>query len=110
MPQPLSEESKDQWKKNILKQRESGLSIACWCRNNNIADHSFYYWQRKFSLTTILDRSSFTEISDQKQIGTSDLKGAGIIIEYQGMRIHLEQQFETSVLKQCIEVLKETMC
>jgi hypothetical protein len=41
MPKPACEEVRQQWKENILKQRESGLSIGSWCRQNNIAVCTF---------------------------------------------------------------------
>ena len=34
MAQPFSEELKQQWKENIVKQRQSKLSIASWCRQS----------------------------------------------------------------------------
>jgi len=110
MPQPFSEEQKQQWKERILKQRESGFSIASWCRKNNIVIHNFYYWQDKLFPKTILDRSAFTEIPDQNRTVVPDLKKTGIIIEYQQIRIHLDRHFEPKTLKQCLEVLKEILC
>lgn len=110
MPQPSSVKEKQQWKENILKQRESGLSIACWCRKNNIVVHSFCYWRKKLFPKTLLDRSSFTEISDKKKIDISDFKGAGISIEYQGIRVHIDRQFDALTLKRCLEALKDVAC
>ena len=36
----------DQWRQRIKRQRESGLSIAEFCRRDNISSHSFYVWRR----------------------------------------------------------------
>ncbi len=47
MSQPFSEEQKQQWRKKIISQKNSGISIAAWRRQNEIADHLFYYWKRK---------------------------------------------------------------
>ena len=77
MSQAFSEEKKQQWKEDILKQRESGLSIEKWCRTNNIAAHTFHYWQQKL-FPKILDRSTFTEISDENV--TFNTRGAGITV------------------------------
>lgn len=106
MPEPFSNKKKQQWKEHILKQRESGLSIVHWCRQNHFIVRAFYYWQQKL-FPKILDRSAFTEISDENN-ASSD-KRAGVVIEYQGIFIHLDS-FDPSTLKQCLEVLKERKC
>lgn len=103
MSKPLSPEKRQEWKENILKQRESGTSIERWCNENNIAPHNFYYWRDKlFPKTSPLNRSCFTELIEEKR--------TWIVIEYKDIRIHLDQQFSPSILKRCLEVLKEIKC
>lgn len=101
MPQPVSEEVKEKWKNLVIEQRQSGLSIAEWCRQKEIVVHTFYYWRDKFLPKSQLNRSAFSEITDRKRCQK------GITLEYQGVRILLEQDFDPSILKRCIEVLKE---
>ena len=36
----------DQWRQRIKRQRESRLSIAEFCRRENISAHGFYVWRR----------------------------------------------------------------
>lgn len=31
----------------VREQRESGLTVRAWCRENNIKESSFYYWLRE---------------------------------------------------------------
>lgn len=102
MAQPSSEESEQLWKENILKQRNSGLSIAAWCRQSGIAVHIFYYWQSKLFPKPAFNRSAFTEAVEEKNRPV-----AGIILEYRGFNIHLNEQFDPAVLKKCLEVLKK---
>ncbi len=109
MPQPVSEETKQKWKEKILNQQESGLSIASWCRQNNIVVHTFYYWRDKFFLKTALNRSDFAEIPNEKKTEISNQK-SGITIEYRGFHISVDHQFNSSVLKQCVQILKEITC
>lgn len=99
MAQPFSEELKQQWKENIFKQRQSQLSIASWCRQNGIAVHTFYYWQSKLFPKPNLDRSAFTKAVEEKN------KFDEIVLEYHGFNIHLNEHFNPSVLKKCLEVL-----
>ena len=102
MVKPFSEEAKQKWHENVLKQRASGLSISPWCHQNGIAVHSFYYWRDKLFPKTPLDHSTFTEIIDKKDISATD-----ITLEYQTFKIHLRQHFDSSTLKRCLEVIKK---
>ena len=109
MAKSFSVEKKQLWKENILKQRESGLSVAAWCRENNFNTHTFGYWQGKL-FPKKLDSSSFTEIKDKNDPKNFVIKGSGIIIECQGIHIRLDKQFDSSVLRQCLEVLRGAAC
>jgi len=102
MPRGFPEEKRKEWKENILKQRASGLSIASWCRNNNIEPLAFYYWRNKFFPKTSPSRSDFTEIVQGKEQPSK-----GIILEYRGFNIHLSKHFDPYLLKDCLEVLKK---
>lgn len=105
-----SEEVKQQWKERVLKQRESGLSMAAWCRNHNIAVHSLGYWRDKFfPKNTELSRSDFCEIPSKNKV-TGVLDKPGLFLEYQGVRIYVEKAFEYSSLKQCLRAIKEAQC
>ena len=37
----------DQWRQRIARQRESGLSIAEFCRREQVSSHRFHIWKRK---------------------------------------------------------------
>lgn len=100
MAQPISDELKQQWKENILKQRQSKLSMASWCRQNGIAVHTFYYWQSKLFPKPTFNRSAFTEAFEEKSRSVDE-----IVLEYHGFNIHLKEHFNPSVLKKCLEVL-----
>jgi hypothetical protein len=100
MAKPFSENFKQQWKENILKQRQSKLSIAFWCRQNNVASHLFYYWQSRLFPKPFFDRSSFLEAVEEKDNPT------GISLECQGVILYIKEHFNPSVLKKCLEVVK----
>ena len=46
MPRQVNQVLWDQWRQRIKRQRESGLSIAEFCRRENISGHGFYVWRR----------------------------------------------------------------
>ena len=37
----------DQWRRRIGRQRDSGLSIAEFCRQEGVAQAAFHSWRRK---------------------------------------------------------------
>ena len=57
-----------------------------------------------------MDSSAFTEIKERKIPEEFVRKGAGISIEYQGIHIHLDKCFDSSVLKQCLDVFRGFAC
>ena len=46
----------DQWRQRIKRQRESRLSIAEFCRRENISAHGFYVWRRNLRETSLRRR------------------------------------------------------
>jgi len=47
-----------QWRQRIRSQRASGLSIAEFCRREDVSPHSFYVWKRKLRETASAGKSS----------------------------------------------------
>jgi hypothetical protein len=109
MPQPASKIKLDQWRAKVTQQRESRLSIASWCHQNDIAVHTFYYWRNRLFPKTTIKRSDFEEIPEQQKPDTQNQK-SGVRLMYQEFCIHLELQFDTETLKLCLKALKELPC
>ena len=42
----------DAWRKRIAAQQASGQSVRAWCRQNDCAEHAFYWWRAKLGLST----------------------------------------------------------
>lgn len=99
MAAPLTEEQKQKWKDTIQTQKQSGLSIQKWCRENQVVVSRFYYWSRKlFSDKAMPHFSRFVELKDLKQCKLS--------LEYQD--VHL--QLEATNLKQALRLLEKIAC
>jgi hypothetical protein len=41
----------NRWRQRIQRQRDSGLSVADFCRRENVSSHSFYVWRCKLRQT-----------------------------------------------------------
>ena len=86
-------------------QIQSGISIAEWCRQNNVATHNFYYWRDKLFPKAAINRTDFKEISERKKSNTHSQK-SGVSLQFQECVILLDQQFNVETLKRCIIALK----
>ena len=98
MPKPISAEKKIDWEAKIRQQRESGLSIDRWCRQNQVTSCSFHYWKGRLQPKTELARSCFTELANDQ--------GTGISIECQGVRILIDKFFDPATLRNCLSALR----
>jgi hypothetical protein len=103
MPRPASEQVQQNWKDNILNQRQSGLPISTWCRQNNITVPAYYYWRDRLFPKAPLERSSFTEITGESMRSFP----SGITLRCHECTIILDRQFDAVTLRKCLEVLKK---
>ena len=97
----LSKEKAEEWKELIRQQKSSGKGVYQWCKEKQIQPRNFYYWRAKF-FPKILNKSSFTELTDHIK--------PGITIEYRKVRISLEKNFDLTTLKQCLNAIREIKC
>ena len=101
MFKPYTSEKIQEWKERILQQQKSGLAIARWCHEHQVAVGKFNYWKSKLFPRQIA-AAGFTELVDTKN--------TGVTIEYGGMRIHLDPNFDAATLKRCLVIIKEGKC
>jgi len=101
MPRSNLKTERLKWEDIIYQQKASGKSISAWCRENQILARSFFYWRAKFFPKEI-NRDCFTELVENKN---TDIK-----LEYLGISISLDENFNTEALKKCLKVLKEMSC
>ena len=99
------------WKKYIAEWKSSGESAVAWCKAKNIPINTFYTWVKRLKKTENQLKSQpvacseFIELKDQSQICTSD-----IILEYEGFKIHLHANFDSTILRQCLDCLRGVSC
>ena len=46
------------WQKRLEQQKSSGLNIREWCRQNHIAEKTYYKWRKAVSVSDTSDRNS----------------------------------------------------
>ena len=37
----------NEWASRFAEQKSSGLTVAEWCKQNNLSEHRFFYWKRQ---------------------------------------------------------------
>lgn len=55
------------WMQMVKAQKESGLSIASWCRENGISENCYYYRKNKLRTLAVKEIPEFIEI-DRTQV------------------------------------------
>ena len=103
--------NRQQWRKIINEQRQSGLSIVGFCREQGIREKRFHYWQRRLKVSSVpqqpaevLDTdSSFIEMSFEKpEMPTV------ITLRHGRLSIELFRGFDKTCLTQILSVLEES--
>ncbi len=102
MPIPSSPEKEAEWKHKIQRQKESGLSIQRWCKENQISSASYHYWKDCIFPKPPVQKSSFVELPPCQK--------ATLTLEYSGVLIHLDPDFPPELLRRCLNTLKEITC
>lgn len=94
----------DTWKRRITRCRKSGLSVAAFCRREEISVPSLYAWRRRFSsaevLATAAPQAAPSEVQNPPFVPVK-LKSAPISIELlltSGHILRLPEDFDVGRL------------
>ncbi len=68
MPRPIRTRTDEEWATMIRTQRESGLSVAKFCRQNNINQQAFYRHRNRIELKTLQeDVEEFVKVNANQE-------------------------------------------
>jgi hypothetical protein len=97
---------------NIIEQwKLSGKSALVWCRENQVAYPSFIGWRKRLGLNTSVKITPPSSVNNQfLELQDYPKKQAEISLEVQGIFIHLKGDFDSSLLKKCLIVLRGLPC
>jgi hypothetical protein len=102
--------NKLEWANKIDLWRQSGKSARSWCKENNIVYTTFIGWCKRLQpkqnddKPKISSKVPFIELKDEPKTCS------GISLEYDGILIHLKAEFNTSLLKRCLAVVRGMPC
>ncbi|WP_077296230.1 IS66 family insertion sequence element accessory protein TnpA [Virgibacillus pantothenticus] len=97
-----------EWKARYTAWKESGKSIAEWCRNEEITLHQMYYWVRQFeeeSVSSEADSPQWLTV----QLGKEDFpsKGQGSIFVHKGdLSVEVRSGADMTLLSDILLVLQ----
>ncbi len=89
----------EEWSAKISAWRESGLSVAAWCRDNAEGYHRFLYWRKRLAVPEQHQLGSFVEL---------ELAPPPLALECNGVYVHVSSGFDASLLGEVLTVLKRT--
>lgn len=92
-----------EWETRMEQWRESGLSMAAWCRKENINIHQMYYWKRKFD-----QQIDNTSSSDWLEVShpANFVEHSSIIIKVDKLSLEVNPQVDRQLLSDVMHLLK----
>ena len=92
------------WRKQFEMWRTSGKSVPAWAKEYNIPKTTVYSWKRRVASEKKIQREEkFVELQDE-------VPASSLILECAGCKIHLTGDFDATLLKRCLMVLRGVGC
>ena len=94
------------WVERITECRSSGMSVRAWCREHEISEKTYYYWQRRLyqQMITTAETVRFAEISFQEE--TVPNSGATAKISLSGATIEIYPGADTQMIRAILQTLR----
>ena len=94
------------WAERIAECRNSGKSVRAWCRENEISEKTYYYWQRRLyqQMISTTEQVDFAEIPRGIQTGQST--GATAKVCLSGATIEVYHGADAQMIQVIHEALK----
>ena len=94
------------WAERIAECRGSGMSVRAWCREKEISEKTYYYWQRRLyqQMVSTTEAVSFAEIP--REIQTGQCSGVAAKISLSGATIELYQGADAQMIQAILQTLQ----
>jgi len=97
------------WEQRLQAWKASGKTLKDWSKENGFKYTTSYSWKERL-LGTKKKKPSQQKPIGFYELGDEPKNTPGIIIEVNGIQLHIEQQFDSKTLLQCLKVIKEGLC
>lgn len=100
------------WEQRINERNKSGMTIAEWCRKNEISKHKYHYWNQIISKKEKnLEEMIFTEVtpilSESENLLSNLAKSDDFQILYKNIQVTIPSNFNQNSLAGLMKVLQE---
>ena len=94
------------WVERIAECRSSGKSVRAWCREHEISEKTYYYWQRRLyqQMITTAETVRFAEVSCQEE--TSLNSGATAKISLSGATVEVYPGADEQMIQTILQALR----
>lgn len=94
------------WVKRITECRSSGMSVRAWCRENEISEKTYYYWQRRLyqQMISTAETVRFAEIPWREE--TTLNSGATAKISLSGATVEIYPGADTQMIQTILQTLR----
>lgn len=94
------------WQTRISDWQSTDQTMKRWCQEHDVSYIQFTYWKSRLcgKREKSADTSSFVELPDD----TSE--ACGVVIEFRGLRLHLDRHFDEESLIRCLRLLGKMSC
>lgn len=101
---------RQEWAYKIKQWKQSGKSARAWCSENHLVYTTFLGWNSRLEHSeeaidlNAPSNTQFIELADEPK------PTPGFFLEFEGVSIHLKPDFDPTLLKKCLEVLRRVSC
>ena len=100
------QERLEKWASRIMACRSSGMTIRAWCRENQVPEKSYYYWQRQLfdavSRQENPGQPAFAEITPPPKQTTAP----AVTVRCSGMEADIYNGADATVIETVLRILK----
>jgi hypothetical protein len=110
-----SQRREDYWRRIVVRQPASGLSIRAWCEHEGVKEASFYAWRRTLAQRDVSREAAVKE--HPAQLVALDVAGsahsavgaAPLQLVIADLRIEISPGFDDHTLRRVLGVLREAV-
>lgn len=100
------------WRDQVRRQKESGLSVAAYCRRERISEASYYYWKRRLAETT--EKANPESLDSKRRFVAIDLpqsvRDKLEVVLRNGRRVVVPDRFSEDALRLLLPLLDDPAC
>ena len=94
------------WVERIAECRSSGKSVRTWCREHEISEKAYYYWQRRLyqQMMTTAETVRFAEVPYREE--TASNSGATAKISLSGATVEIYPGADSQMIQTILQALR----